>query len=66
MSIWSDDPEWFDEWLERKALEGDFGPELQKKAEDGNFFDDDMWDLLDKDGKLGQEATADYCDRFMP
>jgi hypothetical protein len=33
MSIWSDNPEWFDEWLEKKALSGDFGADLQSKAE---------------------------------
>ncbi len=64
MSIWSDDPEFFDEWIEKQALNGRFGPEAQKQAEDGDFDVSEAWNKLDVGGKLGSEATADYCSRF--
>lgn len=67
MSVWSESPEWFDEWLEQQALDGRFGPEEQKLAEDGNFNGDlKAWDRLDTKGDLGQEAMESYCDRWIP
>jgi hypothetical protein len=65
MSIWSDDPEWFDEWLEKQALKGRFGPRFQFEAEQGNFEASEQWTKLDVDGKLRQEAMSDYCERFV-
>jgi len=35
MSVWADNPEWFDEWVEKQALKGRFGPAKQAEAEAG-------------------------------
>ncbi len=37
MSVWSENPEFFDEWLETEALEGRFGTNLKELARSGNF-----------------------------
>ena len=67
MSIWSDNPEWFDEWIEKQALEGKFGEEIKKKVEDGRVVGSDLWAMkdIDPNGKLGSQATEDYCLRFV-
>lgn len=62
MSMWSDNPEWFDDWIFEKALEGDFGEAIQLKAENDEIESSDLWNL-DKDGKLGSEACTAYCER---
>ena len=62
MSVWSDDPEWFDDWLTEQALHGRFGPEQQKLAEDGDF-DAREWFNLDTSQDLCQEALEVYYDR---
>lgn len=33
MSMWSDNPEWFDDWIFEKALDGHFGKVIQLLAE---------------------------------
>ena len=66
MSVWSENPEWFDKWLTVRAAEGRFGPELQDLAEVGDFIAQEWWDKLDTDGKLGEEAMTDYVERFIP
>ena len=58
--IWADNPEWFDEWIEEQALDGRFGEEIRIKIDNGEIEPYDLWGLLDKDGKLGGEAEADY------
>ena len=66
MSIWSDDPEYFDEWILRRALEGQLGQDLQRKAEEGEIEGYEIWAMKDIDpqGKLGSQATEDYCSRW--
>jgi len=62
MSIYGNDPEWFDEWIEQKARDGEFGPETRKLVEDGVLTADDLWkDHLD----LGRDAALAYCERFV-
>jgi len=65
MSIASDNPEWFEEWLEVQAANGRFGPEVQSQALNGDFDSYEEWDKLDVDGKLWAEACQDYIERFM-
>ena len=64
MSIMSDNPEWFDEWIFEKAIDGHFGDEIRLKAENGKIEAWDLWDL-DRDGKLGSEACTAYCKRSV-
>ena len=66
MSIWSDDPEWFDEWIEGAALNGRLGPEIQAKVEAGELLGYEIWAMKDIDpkGELGSQACEDYCTRF--
>lgn len=64
MSIWAENPEFFDEWIEEQALDGRFGDDIQKKIENGDMEPYDLWDL-DKDGKLGSEAMGAFCERLM-
>ena len=68
MSIWSDDPEWFDEWIERQAMRGRFGPEIKAAVEAGNLAGYEIWAMpeIDPKGDLGSKATQDYCERFVP
>lgn len=71
MSIWSDNPEWFDEWLERQAADGRFddtphGPEIKRLIEEGDFCGWQWWDRLDTDGKLGSEACTAFFERWVP
>jgi hypothetical protein len=67
MSIWSDNPEWFDEWIEAYALDGGLGQELQIKVEQGELTGSDLWAMKDIDpkGELGSQASEDYCTRFI-
>jgi hypothetical protein len=73
MSIWSDNPEWFDEWIETEAMDGRFGEELRKKVENGDLVGYELWDLdgkgklpgIKNDGSLGSEASTAYCERMM-
>jgi len=63
MSVWGNDPEWFDNWIEQKALDGEFGEEVQRKVESEELTADDLWkDHLD----LGKDAMESYCERFVP
>ena len=66
MSLWGDNPEWFDEWIEKRALSGAFGPIIQKHVEEGELLGYELWvlpELQDRLGDLGTEATADFCER---
>ena len=63
MSIWSKNPEWFDVWLEEKALAGDLGAKAQKLADEGNFLGYEQWENY---LELGSQATEDYCTRLAP
>ena len=65
MNMWSENPEWFDAWLEEQAARGRFGPRLQRLAEDGDFAGYEYWDKLDRDGQLGQEAMRAFVDHFI-
>lgn len=65
MSIWSENPEWFDDWIFEQALDGRLGEEIQKKCENDEIEGYDLWDL-DKDGKLGAEASSCFIERLMP
>lgn len=60
MSVWSENPEWFDEWIIEKALDGYFGEDVQSKVENDEIQSYDLWEL-DKDGKLGAEAMTVFC-----
>ena len=66
MSIWSDDPDWFDEWIEQRAMEGQFGQQIKAKVEEGGLLGYELWAMKDIDpkGDLGTRATEDYCLRF--
>ena len=71
MSIWSENPEWFDQWLEEQAADGrfddtEFGPEIKRVLSLGDFCGWSWWDKLDTDGKLGQEAITAYIERLIP
>ena len=62
MSIWGDNPEWFDEWIIQRALDGNFGEDVQKKVEVEELTADDLWkDHLD----LGSDAELAYCERLV-
>ena len=62
MSIWGDNPEWFDEWIIQRALDGNFGEDVQKKVEVEELSADDLWkDHLD----LGSDAELAYCERLV-
>jgi hypothetical protein len=68
MGLWSDNPEWFDEWIEEYALAGKLGLETQQKVESGEFIGSDLWaDLIKTSGgcKLASEAAVAYCERFV-
>jgi hypothetical protein len=67
MSIWSDDPEFFDEWVEKQALKGRFGPEIQALVENDELPGYELWNRKDFDpkGDFGCEAMQDYCERFV-
>lgn len=66
MSIWSDDPEYFDGWIEKQAMNGRFGEEIRVKVENGDLAGYEIWAMKDIDpkGDLGSQATEDYCHRF--
>ena len=65
MSVWGDNPEWFDEWLERRALDGKLGGAIQAIAQNGEFRGYEWWDKVDTKGHLAQMALIDYYDRFI-
>jgi hypothetical protein len=67
MSVWSDDPEFFDEWIEKRALEGKLGPTIQQDVEAGILAGYEIWSIPDIDpkGDLGCEAMQDYMERFV-
>ncbi len=67
MSIWADNPEYFDEWIENQALKGRFGAEIQAAVESGDLPGYELWGRKDIDprGDLGCEAEQDYYGRFM-
>jgi hypothetical protein len=62
MSAWSDCPEWFDEWIMERALDGDMGEEIRPKAENNEIDPSDLWDM-DKDGKWASKADEAFWDR---
>jgi hypothetical protein len=64
MSIWRENPEWFDQWILDRAIEGKFGAEFQKRAEEGDLDPSELWSL-DVDGNLGARAYETYIERFM-
>jgi hypothetical protein len=66
MSIWSDNPEWFDEWIEERALDGKFGSVIQGRVERGELAGYELWAMHDLDprGELGTWATEDYMTRW--
>lgn len=71
MSIWSENPEAFDSWLEEQAERGRFdntpyGPEIKRLLAAGDFCAWEWWDKLDTNGSLGQEAMTAYVERFIP
>ena len=66
MSLWSENIEWFEEWLEQRALEGEFGEALKQQAEAGEFVAYEQWATLDVDGSLGARAAQDFCERLIP
>ena len=68
MSIWSDNPEWFDSWIEQQALNGRFGSEVQAKVNEGALCGWELWATpgIDLDGKLGSEACQAYVERLIP
>ena len=69
MSIWSDCPEFFDEWIESYALEGHLGSQIQKEVEDGVLIGSDLWylpELQNQLGELGHRAAMAYVERMMP
>jgi hypothetical protein len=48
MSRWADDPEYFEEWIEHRAMDGEFGEEIAAKVENGDLLGYELWDgLLD-------------------
>lgn len=59
MRIWANNPEWFDEYAERKALEGWFGPDIQKQVEEGELCGYELWAL--DDGHLAEMALERFC-----
>ena len=65
MSLWDENPEWFDEWLEQRALEGEFGEELKQQAQAGEFVAYEQWDGLDIYGSLGARAEQDFWERLV-
>lgn len=65
MSVWGDNPEWFDGWLESEAISGRFGPGIQAQAERGEFEGYKEWSQLDHDGILGAEALRDYWEEII-
>lgn len=72
MSLFSDNPEWFDEWIERRALDGDFGVVIRDKVEEGTLIGSDLWEMASNEElfpssyNLGAEASQDYCERLVP
>lgn len=68
MSLWSDHPEYFDEWIEKRALAGQLGPGLQLAVERGEVAGYEIWAMkeVDPKGELGSRAMQDYCERFVP
>jgi hypothetical protein len=67
MSLWSDDPEWFDEWIEKQAINGRFGDAIRIAVEEAGMPGWEIWAMpdIDPEGKLGSEAMQDYCERFV-
>lgn len=70
MSIWGENPEWFDQWLEKQAENGRFdntkyGPEIKQCREAGDFCGWQWWDKLDTDGKLGEEALTAFVESYV-
>ena len=53
MSAWSDNPEWFDEWIIKRCLAGDHGELLRKMAEEGH----EGWALWNR---LDQRNSDEY------
>ena len=71
MSVWSENPDWFDEWLEQQAADGRFddtkyGAEIKGLVELGDFCGSEWWDKLDDKGELGQEAMTAFVERLVP
>ena len=68
MSLWHDNPEWFDEWIEKQALDGRFGPEIKRHVEQGEMLGSDLWDMslgTPELADLGREAEQSYCERLI-
>ena len=63
MSLWSESPEWFEDWIAQKAMEGYFGEETRLRFENGNISEcelwtnDEFWPLV---SPLIRQAEEDY------
>ena len=66
MNVWAENPEWFDEWVEKRAIEGRFGPEIQRLVEDGELEGYELWSRagFDPKGDFGSQALQDFYERF--
>ena len=75
MSAWSDEPEWFEDWIVKKAEQNYFGQGIKSRMEAGELDPYDLWQLVIDgkvkalDGRRGYEiandASRDFAERGM-
>jgi hypothetical protein len=67
MNVWAENPEWFDEWVEQRALEGKFGAEIKRGVENGTIVGSELWSRagFDPKGDFGSQALQDFYERYV-
>jgi hypothetical protein len=68
MSMWAENPEWFDEWLEKQAMTGRFGEEIRKQVIEGEVLGYELWPKLLEDERypgLAREAELAFIEQFV-
>ena len=68
MSLWGDNPEYFEEWIEAQALNGKLGAEIQARVENGDLTGFELWRELQNEPQhadLARKAELDFWERFL-
>lgn len=67
MSVWSDNPEWFDEFFYNRAISGKYGTVAQGIAEREGEFDYYALEKINPDvaASESQEATVAFSERYV-
>ena len=65
MSVFGDNPVWFDTWIELEALTGRFGFNLQEQVLMGDVTGSDLWRDRQDVPKLMGEAETCFLERLV-